>query len=159
MDGAVRVVTVGALWRANKPGGISVRIEFGADNGILFAQHLLDALAEWDAHPTVDYAEQLAEIGAMTVTDQAEMPIVFMNINWLVERGHLIPDEFNGLFWCLEHQGRGAIAFTEQNPLTIDLDGAFNDSSDVTMEAKAGAWSAVRAVNDWARQQGRKPPR
>jgi len=160
--GRVRIVAVSAFWRNDKPGGLGLTKEFDGENdGAEFAQVLLDSLPQWDAHATaLDNLEQLVEITRAGERDQRAAITALLNINWLVERGHLMADEYNGLQWALAQEDRGVVAITEKNPLTIThVEGTFDEAVDVSVEVRAQSTAALRVINDWIRQQGRKPLR
>ncbi len=153
-SGLVRIVAASAFWRNDHPDGLGVTMTFGDDDGIAFAQSLLNALPDWDAGATVeDNLEQLAEIAKK----KGDMPdadtITFLDVHWLVTRGHLVQDEHNGIQWILAHGD--VLAVTEQNPLTIDVEAGIKEGVDVTTELRAQSLDSLRVINDWARQQKR----
>lgn len=96
------IIHVGAFWKNDQARGIGFERVF-IEGGKQFAAQMKEALAAYDqggAEPE-DLIEQLQEMGAdgKWRSDEQLQIVVFMNIYWLEQRGHLQPDEYNGVRW------------------------------------------------------------
>jgi len=140
------------------PGGIAVGLQ--ADAGLdleAFARVALPlALREYDEGGAT--ADNLTSQLRDWATDGQDwdlksIVIALMNVEWLVQRGHVKADEFNGLQWAyILNSDPTKVIFGEQNPVTLDL-GAI-EGIDVTQIIKSpGAHEALRVVSDYARTE------
>src|ERR1700722_5900253 len=103
---AQHIDAIFAHWRSDTPDGLSVGFEFAAedDDGANVSRWIHDQLATFDENTTVeDVLDELRAIpgranGGADI-EQREGATVLAMIYWLRERGHLKPDELNGVSW------------------------------------------------------------
>lgn len=152
---ASRVMVTSAHWRDGQSDGIRLTLHHDGDEGTQLARRLLNDLPVWDLNANAeDVLNRLGDIGAREQRDAGSVYTAFMSIFWLTTRGHLAPDEWNGLVWACAYEDM--LVFTEQNPLTIDIARGAQTGVDVTAEARSGGINAIRTIADWARA---RPPR
>jgi len=158
----LQVLTVGAFYRDDEPGGIATGIQFGTDEGAAFCAMLESLLPAYDARANILQLVQddLARLSARRERlSPAESAHVIMCIYWLQTRGHLVAGEYNGtMFVCLFN---GAMLQVERNPVTMDLavEMVGKNAVDVTDIIQAsnpldgGAVEAVKVVVEHARRR------
>lgn len=167
----LEVLAVSAYYKNDKPGGIGVGLNFVGREGIDFCHELEANLGVYDRLLPLERVLQIvdkfsrdrpdfSDRSSLAIRSGAVMDIVG-SIYWLQERGHLAPDEYNGLaFGCFRD---GALVVSEVNPVTIDdaMTGLVAvDVTDIFRASKApaldqGLFASLRAVADHARSGGK----
>jgi len=162
----IRVMMLGVYWRNDQPGGIAITGQFRTDaEGVHACEQLEQRLHTLD-QIDVDTCEQRLRLHAQKSVSGDEVDSVLasdvaLHVYWMVRRGHLKQDEYNGVIFGCEVDG--AIVFSELNPAIADLrqlaDGPnAADITDIMHASKnrydAGTIAALRAVQDHARRGG-----
>jgi hypothetical protein len=102
-----RLVGVAAFWRNDHEGGLSVYLGFSSGASEPFVGAVQRAMTVYDASPNREpYLAWLAEVAPRK--ERLSKPEIFRaiaSISWLEQRGHLVPDEFNGVIWLGRRDG------------------------------------------------------
>jgi len=160
-DEDLQILSVGAFFRDNEPGGIAGGLSWeDPQRGLALCEQLQEGLVAFDvaAATAADHVSALRTLSPSRHSlTSIDVHYLIMAVYWLQCRGHLVPDEYNGtIFVCMY---KGALVQSERNPLTIDLDAELvgDHAVDVTDIVQASektldlGVAAIRATVDHVR--------